>query len=375
MSGASVSSGQGQSVGRYLLFDEIAAGGMATIHIGRLHRRGRLLADRSRSSGSCPSSRATPSSSRCSSTRRASLRASVTRTSCRCSTSCPRARSSSSSWSSSRARRSTRLTRVSRKRARIVPMPIALAIVADMLQGLHAAHEAKDERGEPLDIVHRDISPHNVMVGDDGVSRVLDFGIAKASSSSQSTRDGEVKGKFAYMSPEQLSSAPVDRRADVFAASIVLWEMLTGSRLFQAPDPAGIVGKVLNGRIAPPSQLAGGIPPQLDALVLQGPLARRPHAVFDRERDGASHRDARHRHRAADRGRRVGRIASRATRSRSARAASPRSRALDRSPPRARSPLPRPARSTRSRTPDRTRRRRTRAPGFVPGASRACHPR
>ena len=110
----------------------------------------------------------------------------------------------------------TRLTRVSRSRARIVPMNVALAIAADMLQGLHAAHEAKDERGEPLGIVHRDISPHNIMVGRDGVSRVLDFGIAKATSSAQSTRDGEVKGKFAYMSPEQLSSVRVDRRADVF---------------------------------------------------------------------------------------------------------------------------------------------------------------
>ncbi len=164
----------------------------------------------------------------------------------------------------------TRLTRVSRNKNRIIPMNIALAIAADMLAGLHAAHEAKDENGKPLHIVHRDISPHNVMVGHDGVARVLDFGIAKASSSAQSTRDGEVRGKFAYMSPEQLASVPVDRRADVFAASIVLWEMLTGRRLFAANDPAGIVGKVLHGKIEPPGVVAGGLPEELDALVMKG---------------------------------------------------------------------------------------------------------
>ncbi len=108
------------------------------------------------------------------------------------------------------------------------------------------------------------------MVGHDGVARVLDFGIAKASSSAQSTRDGEVRGKFSYMSPEQLASVPVDRRADVFAASIVLWEMLTGQRLFQGDDPAAIVGKVLHGVIQPPGVVAGGLPPSLDALVMKG---------------------------------------------------------------------------------------------------------
>src|SRR5260221_10705347 len=118
-----------------------------------------------------------------------------------------------------------------------------------------------------MHIVHRDVSPHNVMVGRDGVARVLDFGIAKASSSAQSTREGEVRGKFQYMSPEQLQSVKIDRRADVFAASIVLWEMLTGKRLFQASDPAGIVGLVLHGEIQAPGAVAGGLPSALDRLV------------------------------------------------------------------------------------------------------------
>jgi eukaryotic-like serine/threonine-protein kinase len=98
----------------------------------------------------------------------------------------------------------SRLMRVVRERATRLPLPCALGIVADTLYGLHAAHEATTEHGEALAIVHRDVSPHNIMVGKDGVARVLDFGIAKAASRVQTTRDGQVKGKLAYMAPEQL---------------------------------------------------------------------------------------------------------------------------------------------------------------------------
>ncbi len=162
------------------------------------------------------------------------------------------------------------LTRITRERNRIVPLQIALAIASDMLAGLHAAHEARDENGTALGIVHRDVSPHNVMIGHDGVARVLDFGIAKASSTIEATREGSVKGKFSYMAPEQFRSKPVDRRTDVFAASIVLWEMLTGERLFVAEEQASIMAKVLMDNIKPPGMVTGGLPPAVDALVLRG---------------------------------------------------------------------------------------------------------
>src|SRR5262249_30050893 len=124
-----------------------------------------------------------------------------------------------------------------------VPVPIAVGILADVLHGLHSAHEARDEMGAPLDIVHRDVSPQNLLVGADGITRVLDFGIAKATSRMSTTREGRVKGKIAYMSPEQLTRGLVDRRTDVFAASIVLWEALTGKRLFAGDDTTDTMGR------------------------------------------------------------------------------------------------------------------------------------
>ena len=172
-----------------------------------------------------------------------------------------------------------RLNRPTRNEGRAVPVAIALAIVADVLHGLHDAHEARDESGVPLDIVHRDVSPHNVLVGIDGVSRVLDFGIAKAASRITTTRDGQLKGKIAYMAPEQLSQRPVDRRTDVFAASIVLWEALTGERLFYDEDVGGMMARVLHGNIPRPSAQVPEVPAALDAIVMRG-LARDPEARF-----------------------------------------------------------------------------------------------
>ncbi|MFO0726300.1 MAG: protein kinase [Myxococcota bacterium] len=186
----------------------------------------------------------------------------------------------------------SRLMRAAEKRGERVPQPIALAIMADALYGLHAAHEAKDERGEPLSIVHRDVSPHNILVGRDGAARVLDFGIAKAASRASTTQDGKVKGKFTYMAPEQLKRGPVDRRADVFAASIVLWEVLTGARLFAAEDLAGIVARVLNDVIEPPSARLPSISPALDAIVMKGlerAVERRYASALEMARDLEAH--------------------------------------------------------------------------------------
>jgi serine/threonine-protein kinase len=159
-----------------------------------------------------------------------------------------------------------------------VPPAIAASIMAGVLYGLHAAHEAKNDDGTPLHIVHRDVSPQNVLVGSDGIARVVDFGVAKAVGRLQTTREGALKGKIAYMSPEQVSSDVVDRRTDVYAASVVLWEMLTGKRLFDADNEVRILQKVLNGKIDPPSKHAA-IPSELDALVMKG-LARNPDDRF-----------------------------------------------------------------------------------------------
>src|SRR5690606_6429832 len=116
-----------------------------------------------------------------------------------------------------------------------IPADIAIRILLDMLQGLHAAHELKDEKGMATELVHRDVSPQNILVGMDGVSRITDFGVARAASRLSATRVGQLKGKIAYMAPEQAAGdTRVDRRADIFSAGIVLWEVLASRRLFKA---------------------------------------------------------------------------------------------------------------------------------------------
>jgi serine/threonine protein kinase len=169
----------------------------------------------------------------------------------------------------------SRLLRSASSRSRPVPPPIASAIVTGVLHGLHAAHEATSERGEPLGIVHRDVSPHNVIVCVDGLSRVLDFGIAKATGRLHTTQDGSLKGKLAYMSPEQVLSEPLTRRTDVYAAAVVLWETLTATRLFTSESQGGIVDKVLRAEVSPPSAIVPDLSRNVDEVVLRG-LARDP---------------------------------------------------------------------------------------------------
>lgn len=148
-----------------------------------------------------------------------------------------------------------------------VPLPIASSIMSGVLNGLHAAHEARSDRGEPMGIVHRDVSPHNVLVGADGIARVADFGIAKAATRMHSTRDGKIKGKLAYMSPEQLQREDVDRRADVYGAGVVLWEMTTAKRLFSGDDAGAVISAVRSGAPSPPSAHRADVPPALDDVV------------------------------------------------------------------------------------------------------------
>jgi serine/threonine protein kinase len=179
-----------------------------------------------------------------------------------------------------------RLLRVVRGRKEPVPVPIAAAIMVDVLHGLHAAHEARDESGEPLNIVHRDVSPHNILVGTDGAAHLIDFGIAKARGRSQVTREGEIKGKLSYMPPEQLLGHALDHRADVFAASIVFWEALTGRRLFQGTDDGDILAKVLLGQVERPSLYATKLSRAADEIVLRG-LARERNERYATARDMA----------------------------------------------------------------------------------------
>ncbi len=180
-----------------------------------------------------------------------------------------------------------RLVRESNTKREPIPTAIVAAIMCGMLHGLHAVHEARDEHGVALGIVHRDISPQNVLVGVDGVPRVLDFGVAKAAGRLQTTREGQLKGKLAYMAPEQLSgSAPITRQTDIYSATVVLWEALTGQRLHDGENEAQIFGRVLQGEIPPPSHIVPDLPSSLDQVVARG-ANRDPNLRFASAREMA----------------------------------------------------------------------------------------
>jgi serine/threonine protein kinase len=181
----------------------------------------------------------------------------------------------------------SRLVRASRTKDHAVPLPVVSAILCGALHGLHAAHEATNDRGEPLGIVHRDVSPQNILVGADGVPRVLDFGVAKAAGRIHTTREGQVKGKLAYMSPEQIVGRMLDRRSDVFAAGIVLWETLTLQRLFGGEDNEGaIINAVMSRPLQPPSAIKPGISDAVDAVCMRA-LEREVDARFQTAREMA----------------------------------------------------------------------------------------
>lgn len=160
----------------------------------------------------------------------------------------------------------------------------AVAIAMQLCAGLHGAHEATDEDGVPLGIVHRDVSPHNILVSFKGVVRIIDFGIAKARLVGGQTKTGSLRGKLAYMPPEQARSArTVDRRADLYGAGLILWEMLTGRRVFDAQTDIAILNQIRSPVIVPPSSLAPAVPKALDALLMatldQDPNNRPPDAA------------------------------------------------------------------------------------------------
>ncbi|MBI5517207.1 MAG: serine/threonine protein kinase [Deltaproteobacteria bacterium] len=171
------------------------------------------------------------------------------------------------------------LIRSASKKGQRMPLAVTTRVMIDVLSGLHAAHELVDAKGEALHIVHRDVSPQNILVGVNGVAKITDFGIAKAEARATVTREGQVKGKMSYMAPEQLSCRDVDRRADLYAAGVVFWEALTGRRLFRADTDAETLNMVLHGVVPAPSSVAPEVPPELDAIVVKA-LQREPGKRF-----------------------------------------------------------------------------------------------
>lgn len=180
----------------------------------------------------------------------------------------------------------SRLLKASAKRGERMPPRIAIAIMTGVLYGLHAAHEATNESGEHLGLVHRDVSPQNVLVGVDGTARVLDFGVAKAVGQSHSTKEGTLKGKVPYMAPEQINYGAVDRRTDVYAAATVLWEMLTGRRLFDGPTEASMLAAVMGGKVTPACAEVPQLPRAVDDAIIKG-LSPNPAGRFATAKDMA----------------------------------------------------------------------------------------
>jgi serine/threonine protein kinase len=160
-----------------------------------------------------------------------------------------------------------------------LPVSTCVQIVAAAALGLHAAHEIHDGYGRPLQVVHRDVSPDNILVSYDGAVKVADFGVARARDNVHTSLAGAVKGKFGYMAPEQALGYRVDRRADVFSLGVVLYEMTTGRRLFKRPTEAQVLRAVLRCRVPPPSHQVAGYPKGLERVLLKA-LHRDPNGRF-----------------------------------------------------------------------------------------------
>lgn len=170
-----------------------------------------------------------------------------------------------------------------------VPLPLgaALRIVIDVANGLHHAHSLCDGTGRPLGIVHRDVSPSNILVAYDGAVKLTDFGIARMTEQTHVTATGSIKGKPGYMSPEQCLQENVDGRSDVFALGVVLYELTTGRPAFPG-DMIATMNRVIDGRFAPPGQIVRGYPPALAMIVTRALAPRAEH----RHRSAAAFRAA-----------------------------------------------------------------------------------
>ncbi len=160
------------------------------------------------------------------------------------------------------------LVRAAGRSDRPIPLPIALRVVCDALAGLHAAHELTDDAGKPVGVVHRDVSPQNVLVSTDGHAKLADFGVYKGDGRlAPSTQTGELKGKLGYVAPEVYRGEPVSRLADVYAVGVVLWELLAGRRLFDEATHAGMMHRALEGRVPALASIRDDVPAELDGII------------------------------------------------------------------------------------------------------------
>ncbi len=174
----------------------------------------------------------------------------------------------------------SRLMIRSKHLGRALPIGFTVRVLVETLAGLHAAHELASDDGRPLEIVHRDVSPQNILLGVDGVARITDFGVARAAARiGDQTQGGQLKGKLAYMAPEQIRGGKVDRRVDVFAAGIVLWEMLAGERLFKAETDGETLFKVAAAEVPDLRAKVPGLAPEIAALCHRA-LAKEPQDRF-----------------------------------------------------------------------------------------------
>ncbi|MFO0547681.1 MAG: protein kinase [Polyangiaceae bacterium] len=172
------------------------------------------------------------------------------------------------------------LSRLLADSKQIVPVDVAAGIVAQALAGLHAAHRATDESGRPLGIIHRDISPQNILVGADGLSRITDFGVAKAASRLHVTQEGQLKGKLRYMPPEQLlGDARIDLSADTYAMGVVLWETLAKRRLFRGSTLEELADSIINAPTPLLHRERSDVPRQVDDVLAKA-LSRDPQARY-----------------------------------------------------------------------------------------------
>ena len=169
----------------------------------------------------------------------------------------------------------SQVLRASARAKKPLTVGVLLRLTASVCDALHYAHELTDETGESMGLVHRDVTPQNILIGFNGVPKLTDFGIAKATNRGWETQAGIVKGKFSYMSPEQALGKTVDRRSDIFGAGIVLWEALTGRDLFRGSTPMEVLAAIREHKIEPPSKVVPGLTPIVDPIVMKA-LRRSP---------------------------------------------------------------------------------------------------